>query len=122
MRRKPGTLMPIEVAILQAGARLVARREAFHGFAIAKAIADDRDASLLTAHGTLYKALRRMEEAGLLASEWEDAEVALEAGRPRRRLYRVTPRGSAALARHLSAEAADPVGDPATTLGPSPAH
>jgi DNA-binding PadR family transcriptional regulator len=45
----------------------------------------------LTAHGTLYKALGRLEELGLLASSWEDpADVG---GRPRRRLYELTGRG-----------------------------
>lgn len=106
--------MPIEAAVLQAGMRLGAReRVGFHGFALARAIADDREASLLTAHGTLYKALRRMEEAGLLSSRWEDPQIALDAGRPRRRLYRVTPDGTAALARHREAEGDAPAGEPA---------
>lgn len=55
-------------------------------------------AKLLTAHGTLYKALERMEQAGLLESRWEDPLLAAEQGRPRRRFYRVTVAGAAALA------------------------
>jgi DNA-binding PadR family transcriptional regulator len=51
----------------------------------------------LTAHGTLYKALDRMERMGLLESRWEDPEVAAAQGRPRRRLYRVTGQGERAL-------------------------
>ena len=44
----------------------------------------------LTAHGTLYKALGRLEEFGLLGSRWEDAAPE---GRPRRRLYELTGQG-----------------------------
>ena len=88
-RRRPGALLPLELAILEEG---LATGE-FHGFAVAKAIADG--SSRLTAHGTLYKALGRLEVAGLLASSWE--EPAPE-GRPRRRLYTVTGAGAAALA------------------------
>jgi PadR family transcriptional regulator, regulatory protein PadR len=46
----------------------------------------------LTGHGTLYKALSRLEEFGLLSSRWEDA-AAVE-GRPRRRLYELTGQGA----------------------------
>lgn len=94
MRRKPGTLLPLEVAILEAGAR---RREAFHGFELAKALADAAGSRSLVAHGTLYKALGRLTAAGLLEDEWEDADAALRAGRPRRRLYRLTGDGARAL-------------------------
>jgi PadR family transcriptional regulator, regulatory protein PadR len=46
----------------------------------------------------LYKALQRLEEAGLLASQWEDPDIAVAEGRPRRRLYEVTGAGERALA------------------------
>jgi DNA-binding PadR family transcriptional regulator len=59
---------------------------------------DRQQARLLTAHGTLYKALDRMQRAGLLESEWEDPLIAAREGRPRRRLYRVTAVGEAAVA------------------------
>ena len=100
MRRKPGTLLAIEVAILSAGLDLTGPgRPGFHGFGIAKTIKERAGARLLTAHGTLYKALQRMERAGLLASAWEDPLIAAEQGRPRRRLYQVTGAGEAALRR-----------------------
>jgi PadR family transcriptional regulator PadR len=87
MRRRPGTLLPLEAAILEAALRM---RQAgdlrFHGFGIAKIMADD--AGTLTAHGTLYKALGRLEAAGLLE------------GRPRRRMYTVTGAAQLALAQH----------------------
>ncbi len=105
MRRKPGTLLSIEVAILSAGLELTGPgRPGFHGFGIANTIKERAGARLLTAHGTLYKALQRMERAGLLASAWEDPLIAAEQGRPRRRLYQVTGAGEAALARSRISE------------------
>ena len=102
MRRKPGQLLDLEAQILAAGIdQLVAGdTPEIHGFALAKRLADRDDSKKLTAHGTLYKALGRLEDAGLLSSRWEDHEPAEEAGRPRRRLYRVTSAGQAALAVH----------------------
>jgi hypothetical protein len=99
MRRKPGTLLPLEVDILEAGLELRRAGGArFHGFQLAKAIADHAGPRPLTSHGTLYKALQRLEEAGLLQSQWEDPNIAAADGRPRRRLYAVTGAGQQALA------------------------
>jgi DNA-binding PadR family transcriptional regulator len=72
---------------------------------LAKEIRDREDAKLLTAHGTLYKALDRMERWGFLESEWEDPEHAASEGRPRRRLYWVTAAGQTALVTALEARA-----------------
>ena len=99
-RRKPGTLLPLEKEILRTA---LSMRGSFHGFGLAHAMREQNGSRALTAHGTLYKALARLEDAGLLTSRWEDHESAEEAGRPRRRLYRVTSSGQAALAAHLSA-------------------
>src|SRR5580658_10140510 len=44
------------------------------------------------ASGTLYPILLRLESAGWFVSRWEAIDPA-EAGRPRRRLYRLTPSG-----------------------------
>ena len=94
MRRKPGTLLPIELSILGAGIDLQRRGEdTFHGYAVAKEIRDQVEARRLTAHGTLYRALDRLEEAGMLESELEDPEVAAAESRPRRHLYRLTAAG-----------------------------
>ncbi len=95
-------LLPLEVSILEVALDL--RRAGvseFHGFAIAREIKAQDEARALTAHGTLYKALGRMERAGLLESEWEDADEAMRAGRPRRRLYRVTGLGERAAREQL---------------------
>jgi DNA-binding PadR family transcriptional regulator len=70
-----------------------------HGFALAKHLRGDEGGRKLTAHGTLYKALSRMEDAGWLTSTWEDADEPTAEGRPRRRLYAITAEGRAALAR-----------------------
>ncbi len=105
MRRKAGALLPIEMSILETGIDLLRRGMAeFYGFLIAKEIKEQQDARLLTAHGTLYKALDRMEKAGLLVSRWEDPIIAAEEKRPRRRLYQVTAAGQAALAKSWTAK------------------
>jgi PadR family transcriptional regulator PadR len=97
MRRREGVLVPLEVAILGAGLSVRSTGEPeFHGFQLARDLRDRDGARGLTAHGTLYKALDRMERAGLLQSRWEDPDVAAEQGRPRRRLYRVTAAGQRA--------------------------
>lgn len=107
VRRKPGTLLPLEIAILEAGTDAATHGDPeFHGFAVAQAFQERDGARRLTAHGTLYKALGRMETAGLLESRWEDPAVALGEGRPRRRFYRVTPLGAAALTRARASDTA----------------
>ena len=47
--------------------------------------------------GTIYPALRRLEGAELVESEWEDGGVAQQQGRPARKYYRVTAEGATAL-------------------------
>ena len=91
-RRKPGTLVPLEVEILGVAlAMLRSGQGNFHGFGLANAMREQSGSRALTGHGTLYKALGRLEEFGLLSSAWEEAE-AVE-GRPRRRLYELTGQG-----------------------------
>jgi len=108
MRRKAWQLLDLEAQILAVAvdALVAGDPPEVHGFALAKQIADREGSQRLTSHGTLYKALARLEDAGLVSSRWEDPEVAEEAGRPRRRLYRVTSSGQAALAVHVSASEA----------------
>lgn len=44
--------------------------------------------------GTTYPILARLEEVGWVNSTWEDPAVPEQAGRPRRRLYRITRDGA----------------------------
>ena len=83
--------------MLEAGLAVQAEDDSFYGFALARRISDMRG-GLMVAHGTLYKALGRLTSAGLLEASWEDPEIAETQARPRRRLYRVTGEGEAALA------------------------
>ena len=53
------------------------------------------------ASGTVYPALRRLEEAGWLDSRWEEHRVAQRALRPARKYYEITKSGEAALAAAL---------------------
>ncbi len=99
MRRKPGTLLPIEISILATALVLQARgQDEFHGFFIAKEMKEGQSAKRLTAHRTLYRALGRLEDAGLLISRGEDPADAQRESRPIRRLYSTTPQGLRALA------------------------
>jgi DNA-binding PadR family transcriptional regulator len=97
MRRKPGQLVPLETAICVCAARL--RRKGtleFHAYDIARRIGDESQRRLLTAYGTLYRALGRLEAMGLLESHPEDPHIAARENRPGRRLYVLTADGEAA--------------------------
>ena len=107
MRRKPGTLLPLEIALLQAAVDLATSgQQDFHGYMIAREMRERENARALTSHGTLYKALDRMKKAGYLESRWEDPELAVQENRPRRRLYRITAEGQRALQVATEANAA----------------
>ena len=47
--------------------------------------------------GTVYPALRRLEDAGLAVSRWEDPSVAQQEQRPARKYYEMTSAGSEVL-------------------------
>ena len=78
----------LEILILK-----VLRRGATHGFAIASQIQQTSDDVLRVEAGSLYPALHRMTEAGLLEAEWRLSE----AGR-RARFYELTAKGRKKLA------------------------
>lgn len=100
MRRKAGTVLPIERELLESAMTLQGRGvNEFHGFLIAHEIRERKDAKDLIAYGNLYRILERMEKYGWLVSNWEDPDVAAEERRPRRRLYRLTASGVTALQR-----------------------
>ena len=97
MRRKAGALVPLEQAICAIADAL--RRDGiteFHGYELAKQLAHDSERRLLTAYGTLYRALGRLENMGLLQSRREDPEISARENRPGRRLYTLTTAGQTA--------------------------
>ncbi len=108
--RKPGALLPLERRILEVA---VGAPSGVYGFALAQELAGDRADRRLVAHGTLYKALDRMRRAGLLVADWEGADAAAAEGRPRRRIYVVTPEGRRVLEAALV--------EPRSRLGEAPA-
>jgi PadR family transcriptional regulator, regulatory protein PadR len=63
-----------------------------HGYAIISALRNRSKGTFDLPEGTVYPALHRLEDAGLLVSSWADAD-----GR-RRRVYGLTDQGSATLA------------------------
>jgi transcriptional regulator len=70
----------------------ILRRGPNHGYAIATYIEQASDDVLRVEEGSLYPALHRMTEAGLLKAEWRQTE----AGR-RARFYALTAQGHAKL-------------------------
>jgi PadR family transcriptional regulator PadR len=97
MKRKPGRLLPLEESICRCAAALRRESGEFHGYEIARRLADEDDRKWLTAYGTLYRALGRLESMGMLESRWEDPEIPARENRPGRRLYRLTAVGEAAV-------------------------
>jgi PadR family transcriptional regulator, regulatory protein PadR len=63
-----------------------------HGYAIISALRERSEGTFDLPEGTIYPALHRLEDAGLLGSSWADNE-----GR-KRRVYQLTDKGVAALA------------------------
>lgn len=119
-RRKPGTLLPLEAEILEVALSMLrsGQQAAFHGFGLAQTMREQRGSRSLTGHGTLYKALNRLEEFGLLVSRWEEATAA--GGRPRRRLYELTTQGVRVAEQALAGKADKAIGRP-PRIAPEPA-
>jgi DNA-binding PadR family transcriptional regulator len=112
VRRKTGSLVPLELAICSAALGLRDRGvEQFHGYLIAKELRTS-NTKLLTAYGTLYRALGRLEQMGLMTSAWEDPQIPADANRPRRRLYTITPDGQTALANATRESVTAPLATP----------
>jgi PadR family transcriptional regulator PadR len=100
-----GYLDAMLLAVLQDGP--------LHGYAIIEALQRRSGGVLRLPTGTIYPALRRLERAGRVSSEWSTVS-----GR-RRRTYRLTPAGRRVLAAERDAwqEFTATVGH---ILGPSP--
>jgi len=78
-----GHLDLLILSVLQAGP--------LHGYAVIEALRRNSGGVFDLPEGTIYPALHRLERAGLLASQWSEHD-----GR-RRRVYRLTRSGKAAL-------------------------
>jgi PadR family transcriptional regulator, regulatory protein PadR len=77
----------------------------FAGAAILQALAQDyrygfdiMDVTGLPS-GTVYPALRRLEQAGLVRSKWEDEDTARKEQRPARKYYELTSVGRETLSK-----------------------
>lgn len=68
-----------------------------HGYEVLRRIEDAGSGALELREGTLYPALYRLEQAGLVAARWEAAGEPRRG--PRRRIYRLTAKGRAELGR-----------------------
>lgn len=97
VRRKVGALVPLETAICISALELLNEGAGdFHGYAMAKRLSEARGHRMLTAYGTLYRALGRLEAMGLLRSQWEAPDIPARENRPGRRLYALTATGEIA--------------------------
>lgn len=75
----------------------VLERGEAHGFEVLKRLEEAGCGALRLREGTLYPALYRLEEAGMLRGRWEDGAVKRRG--PRRRVYRLTPAGKRSIAK-----------------------
>jgi len=62
-----------------------------HGFEILKRLESAGSGALKLKEGSLYPALYRLEKSGLVKAEWESNATPRRG--PRRRVYRLTPKG-----------------------------
>jgi len=112
MRRKRGYLSVLEAHTLQAVHAMERENDGLvHGYALAFVIPDfllglgagrmpgarprldGRAARTCLHRASVYRALSRLEALGLVEGAWEHPDTALQARRPRRRYYRLTPEG-----------------------------
>src|SRR5205085_3325851 len=79
-----GTLSLLILALLS--------RKSMYGYEIAATVHRDTDGAFTWREGSLYPSLHKMEQTGLIVGAWEEKET----GR-KRRYYRITEQGQAAL-------------------------
>jgi len=68
-----------------------------HGYAIISSLREQSDGAFDLPEGTVYPALHRLEESGLVRSRWADV------GGRRRRVYQLTGAGASALSEQRDA-------------------
>jgi DNA-binding PadR family transcriptional regulator len=89
LTRDPATLLPLKHATFQV--LLALGDESLHGYAVMQAISSMTDGRETILPGTLYAALARMVDDGLV----EEREGSESSGGPQRRYYRRTSFGRA---------------------------
>jgi DNA-binding PadR family transcriptional regulator len=70
----------------------VVAREAAHGFRIMQQLDAESRGALHLKEGTLYPILYRLEKSGLLEAAWDESDQPRKG--PRRRIYRITEKGT----------------------------
>jgi PadR family transcriptional regulator PadR len=97
----PGQTEPDRIQLLQGTLDLLILQTlvfgACHGHGIATAIQRTSEEALLIDHGSLYPALQRLEQAGLIKSEWGVSD-----NNRRARFYKLTRTGRVRLAAETS--------------------
>ena len=71
-----------------------------HGYGLVQAVAQHTEGLLVLDPGNLYRVIKRLLDAGLLAEAGQ--RQAADAGGERRRYYRITPLGGRVLAAELA--------------------
>lgn len=89
MKKPDGLQGSLDLLVLT----ILSRRPKLHGYALMTAIRETSGDVLTAEEGSLYPALRRMEEAGWIRAEW----VVKESGK-RARIYQLTTAGRKQLA------------------------
>jgi len=85
-----GTLALLILALLS--------RKSMYGYELAATVHRDTDGAFTWREGSLYPNLHKLEQGGLIVGEWEEKET----GR-KRRYYKITRSGRAALAEKVQA-------------------
>src|SRR6476661_3865296 len=75
-------------------------RGSAHGLEILRRLEAAGEGALRLKEGSLYPTLYRLEEAGLVKAQWDEKTRGRRG--PRRRMYRLTAKGTAALVRSRS--------------------
>ena len=83
----------------------VLRDGELYGYEIAQKVRERSGGTFTPSEGALYPALHSLEEEGALLAEWRESDRG-----PRRRYYRITPKGSGLLAEHEAEWAAFSIG------------
>ena len=73
----------------------ILRNGELYGYEIAQRIRERSGGAFAPSEGSLYPALHSLEAAGALQATWRDSDKG-----PRRRYYKITPKGGALLAEH----------------------